>query len=113
VLKDESEYEEALERVRQLMVKGEERTEAEDKLLDLLAALIEKYEAERFEIPSADPSEVLAFLIEDRGLKPADLADVLGSRGHVSDVLSGRRRISADKARALGDYFGVDPGVFL
>lgn len=113
VIKDEAEYEEALERVRRLMVKGEGRSEAEDKLLDLLAALVEKYEAERFEVPGAEPSEVLAFLIEDRGMKPADLAEVLGSRGHVSDVLSGRRRISADKARALGAYFDVDPGVFL
>lgn len=113
VLKSADEYEEALERVRQLVVKGDGRSEAEDKLLDLLVAVVEKYEAERFEIPRAEPCEVLAFLIEDRDLRPADLAKVIGSRGHVSDILSGRRRISADKARAMGEYFGVDPGVFL
>ena len=113
VLKDEAEYVETLERVRTLLVKGESRTDAEDKLMELLVAIVEKYESERFEIPAAEPSEVLAFLIEDRGLRPADLAEVIGSRGYVSDILSGRRRISADKARALGEYFEVDPGVFL
>lgn len=113
VIKDDGEYDEVLETVRQLVVKGDGRSEVEDKLLDLLVALVEKYEAERLEIPVAEPSEVLAFLIEDRDLRPADLAEVLGSRGYVSDILSGRRRISADKARALGVYFGVDPGVFL
>ncbi|MCC6744819.1 MAG: helix-turn-helix domain-containing protein [Acidobacteria bacterium] len=113
VLKSADEYDVVLERVRQLIVAGDGRSEAEDKLLDLLVALVEKYEAERFEIPRAEPCEVLALLIENRGLRPADLAEVLGSRGHVSDILSGRRRISADKARAMGEYFGVDPGVFL
>ncbi len=113
VLEDEREYQETLDRVRLLMIKGEMRSAAEDRLLGLLAALVERYEAERFRIPDAEPAEVLAFLIEDRGLKPADLADVLGSRGHVSDVLSGRRRISADKARALAAFFGVDAGVFV
>lgn len=113
VIKDADEYDEVLERVRQLVVKGDGRSEAEDKLLDLLVTLVEKYEAVRFEIPRAEPSEVLALMIEDRDLRPADLAEVLGSRGYVSDILSGRRRISADKARALGAYFGVDPGVFL
>jgi HTH-type transcriptional regulator/antitoxin HigA len=113
VIKDTAEYDEVLERVRQLMVKGDERSEAEEKLLDLLVTLVEKYEAERFEIPDAEPFEVLALLIEDRDLRPTDLAEVLGSRGYVSDILSGRRRITADKARALGVFFGVDPGVFL
>jgi HTH-type transcriptional regulator/antitoxin HigA len=113
VLKDEAEYKEVLEHVRQLILKGECRSEAEDKLLDLLAALVEKYELERFEIPSATPSEVLAFLIEDRGLRPADLAGVLGSRGYVANILSGRRRITADKARLLGEFFDVYPGLFI
>jgi HTH-type transcriptional regulator/antitoxin HigA len=74
VLKTEAEYEKALDRVEQLRDTGETLTPAERELLDLLAVLVEKYEAEHFEpLPDAEPHEVLAFLLEQHGKRPVDL----------------------------------------
>lgn len=113
VITTESENEEVLERVRELMIRGDSRTPEEDALLELLAALVEKFEAERYHIPKAAPHEILAFMLEQHGLRPVDLLSIFGSRGHVSDVLKGRRAITAAKARQLGEHFGVDPGLFI
>ena len=113
VIKTEEENEEGLEHIRQLMKKGDGRTPEEDALLELLVALVEKFEAEHYEIPEAAPHEVLEFMLEQRELRPVHLVPIFGSRGHVSDILSGRRKITAGKARELGAFFGLDPGLFV
>lgn len=113
VIKTEAENDAVLERVAELMKKADTRTPEEDTLLELLVALVERFEAEHYDIPRAAPHEVLEFLLEQRGMRPVSLVSVLGSRGHVSDILTGRRKISAEKARELGALFSVDPGLFI
>jgi HTH-type transcriptional regulator/antitoxin HigA len=113
VIKTKEENEKALERTSELMKKGDERSSAEEALLELLVALVEKFEAEHYEIPKAVPHEILEFMLEQRGLRPVDLLPVFGSRGYVSDILSGRRKITAEKAREFGVFFNLDPGQFV
>jgi len=58
--------------------------------------------------------EKLKSLVEDQGMTAADLAEALGvSRSLASLVLSGKRRITADHAKALGKRFRLEPGYFL
>ncbi|MBK6314186.1 MAG: transcriptional regulator [Blastocatellia bacterium] len=113
VIKTEEENDEVLERIAALMKKADGRSPEEDALLELLVALVERFEAEHYEIPSAAPHEVLEFLLEQRQMRPVGLVPILGSRGHVSDILTGRRKITAGKARELGAFFNVDPGLFV
>jgi HTH-type transcriptional regulator / antitoxin HigA len=84
----------------------EERT-----LETLLAQLIREYD-DRTEIPSVPANEVLAFLMEQRGLKQADLLTVFGSRSVVSEVLNGKRELSKSHIRKLAEYFRLSPAVF-
>ena len=60
-----------------------------------------------------DPVGALRFVMEDRGLKPADLASVLGSRAKAYEILSGKRSISKEQAKRLGQFFRVSPAVFI
>ena len=87
---------------------------AEEKALgELLAVLIEEYDS-RVDLPEVGVSgpEMLAYLMEENGLKAADLGDVM-PRQRVSEILAGKRRISIDQAKKLGERFRVGPDLFL
>ena len=113
VPKDDDDDETLAERMRLLIVKGEKRSKAEDRLMELLGVLTETYEAEHVEVPDAAPHEVLAFLLEKHGKRAVELEGIFGSRGHISDVLMGRRGFTPEKARELGAFFNVDWTVFV
>ncbi|MGD1071033.1 MAG: helix-turn-helix domain-containing protein [Bryobacteraceae bacterium] len=61
----------------------------------------------------AAPLDVLRQLMEANGLKAADLAETLGGRSRVSEILAGKRAISKEQARRLGDRFKISPAVFI
>ncbi|MGL5064179.1 MAG: helix-turn-helix domain-containing protein [Microcoleus sp.] len=109
---NDTDYELALAEVESLMSK-EELTPEEETLLNLWALLIEEYEAKYYPIPEATPRDVLLHLIEVRELKQADLVGVIGSKGVVSEVVNGKRAISKAQAKALGEFFNVNPSVFI
>ncbi|MFM9264621.1 type II toxin-antitoxin system HigA family antitoxin [Tychonema sp. BBK16] len=109
---NEEDYSVALAEVEALMSQEKLSLEAET-LLDLWALLIEKYEAKYYPIPEATPQDVLLHLIEVRELKQADLVGVMGSKGVVSEVVNGKRAISKAQAKALGEFFKVNPSVFI
>jgi len=56
---------------------------------------------------------MVAFLLEQREIKPRDLWPVLGSKSRVSEILSGKREISKDQAKKLAAFFRVNFGVFI
>jgi HTH-type transcriptional regulator/antitoxin HigA len=64
-------------------------------------------------LPELPPHETVKHLMQQRGLKQADLVPVLGSRAPVSDLVNGKRGISKAQAKALAKYFGVAIELFL
>ena len=52
---------------------------------------------------------MMIHLIEARDIRQEDLVGVIGSRGVVSEVVNGKRRISKADAKALGEFFHVSP----
>ena len=115
VITSEEEHERATAIVESLMGKGERNLSAEeDALLDLLTNLIRDYEASAYPSrPKCKPHEMVAFLLEQRGLKPSDLWIVLGSRSRVSEILAGKRAISKEQAKKLAAFFHVGVAVFI
>jgi len=84
----------------------------EKEAIELLTLLIERYEAERYPVPDADPIDVLRFLLDQNGLSQRDIAAELGSESTVSLVLSGKRRLNRDHIARLSQRFRVSPSVF-
>ncbi len=68
---------------------------------EVLALLIRDYEEKHFPIDLPSPVDAIRFRMEQQGLKPKDLAPYLGSPSKVSEVLSGRRRLSLTMIRNL------------
>ncbi len=84
----------------------------EEKALEtLLSQLIRDYD-ERIDLPQLPPHKTIAFLMERRGLKQADLLPVFGSRSVASDVLNGKREPSKSHIRKLAEFFRLSPEVF-
>jgi HTH-type transcriptional regulator / antitoxin HigA len=107
------EYERLLTEVEKLMDKGGQRSKEEDAALDLLVRLIRDYDEQHHRLPDPSPIEMLAHLMEKRGLKQADLVPIFKSRGYVSDVINGKRAISKAHARQLADFFNISADVFI
>jgi HTH-type transcriptional regulator / antitoxin HigA len=113
-IQTEAENERALAVVNELMSKGEENlTPEETALLELLVQLIERFEEQAYPIPEAPGCSVLRTLMENRGIKQADLLPIFGSRGIASEVFNGKRAISKVQAKKLGEFFGISPAVFI
>ncbi len=86
----------------------ENRSPEEDKLFNLLANLLEDYE--RRALPPLEkfsPLETLKFLMAENNLRQADLADIFGTQSVVSEVLSGKREITKNQAKALAQKFSL------
>ena len=81
----ESEYDCTASVMNRLVVIPErEATPEQTRLLDLLTLLVERYDEEHYQIPSAAPHEVLQYLMEERSLRNKDLEATLGeSRRYV------------------------------
>ena len=95
-----------------LDVVGEREDHAFAGLIDLVSKLVEDYDASHYAIEASEPNEVLRYLIEMRGLKQGDLAEIV-PQSNLSAILAGKRKISATLAGKLGKYFNVSPAVFV
>lgn len=112
VIRTGAEYRRALKKIERLMKPHPSRAEAQ--LIELLATLIENYEAEEHPTPHLPPRKRLAELIEAREITQAQLAKAKGIPPQtISNVLKGRRDISKAAAVRLAKFFGVPIGDFV
>ena len=111
VLKTEAAYKKTIKRTLSIFHAKENTPEAHE--LALLLVLIKDYEDKNIHLPEIDPIEVIKLKMEERGIKPKDLEPIIGSKGHVSSVLAGRREITLKMAQRLKDYFQLPAEIFL
>lgn len=95
----------ALARVEQLWVAQIGSPEGDE--LEILAVLIEKYEAEHFPMPASDPVEAIKFRMEQMGLTARDLEPFIGTSGRVSEVLNHKRKLSLAMIKRLHDGLSI------
>jgi len=114
VIKTEEENERTLAVIESLMEKGERNmTPEEDALLELLTNLVHDFEEKAYPVPKSSPDEMVAFLLEQRGLTPKDLWPVVGSKSRVSEILAGKRPITKEQAKKLAEFFHVGVELFI
>lgn len=106
------EYDEYLERAEDLM-DCDDRSEAEDRYLELLSILIDRYEEETESIDAPDPLTALKELMAANNVSQAELAKLIGSSGITSMILSGQRDLSKNHIKLLAQRFNVSPGLFV
>ncbi len=111
VIHDERRNQTYIRRLEELTAK-KSVTRAEEKLIELLAVLIEDFEAKHFTVPGAPPLAIIRQMMEAHGLRQKDLVDVFGTESIASEVLHGKRELTKEHIRRLSARFGVSPAVF-
>ena len=111
VLKTNSDYKKAVRRTMEIF--DASAGSAEEKELELLLVLVKDYEDRHYVMPELDPIEAIKLKMEESGLKSKDLEPIIGSKGHVSSVLSGRRELTLHMAQRLRNYFQLPAEIFM
>lgn len=81
--------------------------------LDVLATLVEAYEAKQFPIDPPDPIEAIKFRMEQQGLTRKGLEAIIGHRGRIAEVLSRKRALSIEMIRRLHDELNISAEVLI
>ncbi|OGU35310.1 MAG: transcriptional regulator [Ignavibacteria bacterium GWB2_35_6b] len=104
-IKTKRDYEAALKIIDELW-EAKPNTQNGD-MLDILTTLVEVYEQKHYPVPPPDPIEAIKFRIEQLGLKQSDLAEAMGGKNRVSEVLNGKRSLTAAMMRELHKRFNI------
>ena len=113
IIKNEDEYEAALEEVSKLIVKDPSAGTDEADRLELLVLLVKAYEDSHYPLEFPTVIEAVRFRMEQEGLRQQDLVSILGSKGRVSEMLNGKRAVSFSMAKALHKKLGIPAEIFL
>lgn len=110
-IRNETDYQKALERLEVIFDAKKGSVESDE--LEILSILIDKYENENFPIEFPDPIEAIKFRMEQMGMKQKDLANVVGFKSRVSEILSKKRKLSLDMIRKLNSILHIPTEVLI
>lgn len=110
-LKTKPEYKNALARTIELFNTPEGTPESDE--LELLLLLVKDYEDRHYQLPDIDPIELIKLKLEEKGLKQKDLEPIIGSKGYVSSILSGKKELTLKMVKGLHEFLGIPAESFL
>ncbi|REG83148.1 helix-turn-helix domain-containing protein [Winogradskyella sediminis] len=110
-IRNEKDYQNALNRLEEIF-DAKKRTEQGDEL-EILSILIDRYENENFPIGMPDPIEAIKFRMEQMGMKQKDLAEVVGFKSRVSEILSKKRKLTLGMIRKLNSTLHIPTEVLV
>ncbi len=110
-IRTETDHDAALAELARLW--GAKSGTPEGDRLDVLATLIDAYEARNHPMDPPDPIEAIRFRMEQQGLTRRDLEPLIGHRGRVAEVLGRRRGLSIEMIRNLHDKLGIPAEVLI
>jgi HTH-type transcriptional regulator / antitoxin HigA len=110
-IRTKMDYEKALAEIERLW--GAKSGTSKGDRLDVLATLIDAYEAEHFPMDLPDPVEAIKFRMEQQGLSRKDLEPLIGTRTRVAEVLNRKRSLSIGMIRRLHERLGISAEVLI
>ena len=106
-IRSEADYDAALKEVAALW-----GTASGDRL-DVLATLIDAYEARHHAMDPPDPVEAIKFRMAEQGLTRRDLEAIIGTRTRIAEVLNRKRGLSIAMIRRLHEELGISAEVLI
>jgi HTH-type transcriptional regulator/antitoxin HigA len=95
------------------LIDRDDLSPSESDYLDVLGDLVEKYEDQHIEMPRVSDAEMLRSLMDEKGVRQADVVRGTGiSKTVLSLVLNGKRDLTREHIEALSKYFGVNSAAF-
>jgi HTH-type transcriptional regulator/antitoxin HigA len=112
-IRSETDYDWAMAEIaRYFENQPEPGTEAADRF-DVLASLIEAYEAKHWAIEPTDPIEAIEYRMEISGYTQKDLSALIGSRSRASEILKRKRPLTMQMAHKLSVEWNIPAEVLL
>jgi HTH-type transcriptional regulator / antitoxin HigA len=113
IIRTHQDHEQAMARLLKLMKRSPVPGSPESDELEVLSLLIGQYEKKNFPMDSADPVEVIKFMMDQQKLKKKDLIPYIGSASKVTEVLNGSRNLSLSMIRRLSEGLGISADVLI
>lgn len=110
-IKNEKDYQNALDRL-EVIFEAKKETQQGDEL-EILSILIDNYENENFPIGMPDPIEAIKFRMEQMGMNQKDLAEIIGFKSRVSEILNKKRKLTLDMIRKLNTTLHIPTEVLI
>ena len=113
LIKNETQYDKALDRIDILMDKNPELVSKDSDELEILVMLVEKYEEKNWAISEPDPVEAIKIRMEQMHLKQKDLVPYIGNASKVSEVLSRKINLSLTMITNLANALHIPLETFI
>jgi HTH-type transcriptional regulator/antitoxin HigA len=112
-IKNNEQYETALERVYALIQKNLKPDSKDSDELEILSILIKEYESEHYPVPKPNPLEAIKFRLEQMNMSEAQLSQILGYRSRKSEILTGKRKLNLAMIRKLTEKLNIPAEVLI
>jgi len=111
LIKTAADYQKALKRLEEIFDAKIGTLESDEA--DILGLMIDDYEKKNYQIEAPDPIEAIKIRMEEMQLKQVDLADVIGGKNRVSEVLNRKRKLTVEMIRNLTKRLNLSPGLLI
>jgi HTH-type transcriptional regulator / antitoxin HigA len=111
LIKTEVDYQNTLKRL-EVIFDAKIGTPESDEA-DILGLMIDEYEKKHYNIEVPDPIEAIKIRMEEMQLRQVDLADAIGGKNRVSEVLNRKRKLTVDMIRNLTKRLNLSPGLLI
>ena len=110
-IKTEQQNNEAMALIETLIDCDDDTPEME--LLELVSILVHDYEQREFPIENLDPIEAIKYQMEELGVKTTEMAELVGGRSRLSDLLHKKRPLSVRQIKAISTRLDIPTDVLL
>jgi len=110
-IKTESDYQKALKRLDVIFDAPAGAPESDEA--DILALLVDEYEKKHHPVEAPDPIEAIKIRMEELQLKQIDLANEMGGKSRVSEVLNRKRKLTVEMIRKLTNRLNLSADLLI
>lgn len=110
-IKTEEDYQESLKRLEAIFDAPLNTADGDE--LEVLGVLIDNYEKTHFPIELPDPIEAIKFRMEQLDYNNNDLANIIGLKSRVSEILNKKRKLSINMIRKLHQALQIPTDVLV
>jgi len=110
-IKTESDYRSSLKRLEEIFDSPIGTLESDEA--DILGLLVDEYEKKHYPIEAPDPIEAIKIRMEEMQLKQSDLAEAVGGKNRVSEILNRKRKLTIEMIRNLTKRLNLSPELLI
>jgi HTH-type transcriptional regulator / antitoxin HigA len=111
LIKTDLDYQKALKRLEEIFDAKIGTPESDEA--DILGLMVDEYEKKHYHIDAPDPIEAIKIRMEEMQLKQVDLADAIGGKNRVSEILNRKRKLTVEMIRNLTKRLNLSAGLLI